>query len=48
MAECGDDRETAEALRKGGVRYAQGVYFNGPVPSPERRHDKREVASAVV
>ena len=46
VAECVDDRRTVETLRKVGVRYAQGVYFNGPVPLLERRRDKREVASA--
>ena len=45
VAEGVQDRQTAEALLKVGVRCAQGVYFNGPVPLLERRRDKREVAS---
>ena len=45
VAECVDDRRTAETLRKVGVRYAQGVYFNGPVPLIERPRDKREITS---
>ena len=39
-----DDPATAEILRKAGVRYAQGVYFNGPVPPMLR--DRREIAQA--
>ena len=46
VAEGVDDRRTAETLRKVGVRYAQGVHFNGPVPLMERRRDKREITSA--
>ena len=46
VAEGVEDRRTAETLRKVGVRYAQGVYFNGPVPLLERRRDKREITSA--
>ncbi len=38
-----DDALTAEILRKAGVRYAQGVYFNGPVPV---LRDRREIAAA--
>ena len=38
-----DDPATAEVLRKAGVRYAQGLYFNGPVPT---LRDRREVAAA--
>lgn len=46
VAEGVEDRRTAETLLQVGVRYAQGVYFNGPVPLLERRRDKREIASA--
>ena len=43
VAENVDDPATVEILRKAGVRYAQGVYFNGPVPV---LRDRREVAAA--
>jgi diguanylate cyclase (GGDEF)-like protein len=36
--------ETLKTLRKIGVRYAQGVFFNAPMPAFERPRDKREVA----
>ncbi len=43
VAEGVDDAVTAEILRQAGVRYAQGVYFNGPVPI---LRDRREIAAA--
>ena len=43
VAEGVDDPATVEILRKAGVRYAQGVSFNGPVPV---LRDRREIAAA--